>query len=474
MLAIGIAGLLTWTQLSAEARQMNPELPAAVLEKAGLSFPLSASFLYFPQEQDSLQSQHCPTQGFYLDSTRTPAHERLSHSLRLSFKNKFPKLAECLRENSCSVLDAEQILNGTSKKASKFVLKGRAADYTVEINSHANLPAQELSCSSFALEVMKSQKLGIAIPASLWLLNYGNKLVFFNASNEKTWFSVNLPKQVNLAKSHRAAIDSQGNILVNSAKTSIVLSARNNLAIIKTESGIYRTIWGLGSAAYTEEWDWHPEETIAAAFNVKDMKNAFTLLSGLISGRKMMSWNDVSKVLKGQRYSSQELPGEVITVNEELGTHENTIYLATRENGESIMLSRFDVFQPKLTLLKDGLKADPRARNHHFIILDQDLYRFTADGLYKSSKQREEPTSLQGFKGYMKNEIQLFSGKVYTAKQCSLKIWSNRNDFYGLLKPQIKDISCQQGEGLGVSPWSFSATGTVSGRAIRATVSTVD
>jgi len=474
LFAIGLSTYLACAQLHAEARQLRPELSTTALEKAGLSLPISASFLYFPQEQRDLKEQHCPAQGFYLDSNKSASHEKLSHSLKISSKNGVPVISECLRENSCYELHGEIISKKSDKKSTKILLKGRAADYAIVVNTSLTLPSKDQKCTSFALEIMKSQKLEIKVPVSLWLLNYGHKIVLLDGSNEKTWFTVNLPKGLQLATVHKSAIDTNGNILISDSINTIFLSPKSDEALIKSSKGFYNTAWGLGSAGYSDEWDYAPISSFEQVFNTNNPQRAFTLLSGIIAGKTLISWNEISKLMRGNKHESRSLPGMVVTANEELGLNENTIYLATEETAQTMTLSRMGEFQLTPTILKEGLKFDPRARQQDFILLEKDLYRFTADGLYRSTAQGEIPTILQGFKGFMKNDIQLLTGKVYSGKQCSLKIWSNRSSFFGLLSPQIKDISCKQGEGLGTSPWSFSATGITPDRLIRSVVTTTD
>jgi len=129
--------LISTTHSIALARQFEQTLDAKTIEKAGLGFPLSASFLHLPKVSSATFASQCVTTNFSLKIEPKSTPERLSTSLKMKFLQNAPSFEECLRGSTCQRLTAEKVEDKNSAQNRKFILDGQSSKYTVQFSALA-------------------------------------------------------------------------------------------------------------------------------------------------------------------------------------------------------------------------------------------------------------------------------------------------------------------------------------------------
>lgn len=126
-----------------------------------------------------------------------------------------------------------------------------------------------------------------------------------------------------------------------------------------------------------------------------------------------------------------------------------------------------------LRKIRTELRLDDRAHESHFIIIGQDLYRHTADGVYKVDSTYEQPSNLKGFKGSIEPRAHLFVSRLMEDKTCSLNVWPVTLVHTGIFKPVLGPLPCSAHQSFGVSPWGYSLSWR-SGQKFNAVLSATD
>lgn len=456
----------------AEARQFNSQIDAKVLESAGLSFPISASFLHLPNFSESIYSSQCKTDSFSLDVQPTHGNEIVSTSLKIRFKGNTPDFEECLRGSTCQKVEAQKEMNGKSRA---FKLSGKSFIYSVHILNEGGLSTTgNTTCSSFALNVFAGKRKQLGPPESIWVLNYGKSVVFFDSMQKRVWFRVNFPSGTYLKKGQTVVSDALGRILLYDGSTSLSIDPYLDAAVIVGDKKILKTSWGLGSSAFKDEWDSHSLETLATALGEKSIQSGQVYISGIAAGSKFIDWENIHALLESRPFRVVDLPGEIAAVHEEVSTTGTSLMLATRSADNSMSLSRVSEGYRQVRVSEEGIKTDHRARDFDFIIMENQLYRFTSNGLYQVKKSGEKPTLLRGFKGHLKNQNHALVSRNFVNNICRLTIWSNRSEFFRLLDAALERLPCDPTHSIGVTPWSFSGTMIKRGPALSSMTATTD
>ncbi|NBO38937.1 hypothetical protein EBU99_10185 [bacterium] len=369
-------------------------------------------------------------------------------------------------------MTSKEIKSAASSGLKKYQMEGRGGNYSVEIISPANLPLKPLTCASAASEIKTNNYPDITLPNVLWLLNYGSRLTLFSEASQRAWFNISLPAGVKFNKKLNAAMDAAGRLLVSDNTTVLFLDLQLDAALLFNPQSVYKTRWGAASAAFTAEWEAMNKHVLAFASEQRDRKPLF-MLNGIAAGKHFWTWEKIISLLKGESPAPFYLPGELVTAGEKLTPTARVSTFATRDSEGKAQVSQFDSSRGTMTLVRKNLPLDHRARNEHFVLLEDDIYRFTADGLYKAESGAEVPTVLKGFKGTLKNQIHFLQSKEQVGKSCEMRIWSNKADFVGLLSTALSQLQCNQDEGFAVTPWAYSAS-WVSGGQVKTQVAAHD
>lgn len=455
----------------AQAKTIEKSLSMLDLERAGLAQPSSATFLYLGADANFGLQEQCLTAGQIITVKRSRYHEQLSHSIRISFSNEKPILRECLRGHSCYEIEGTDNKETLPRGMKSYSYSGRASEYKIRTLPNITAAGHELSCSSMALDVLSRKGGTLKTPTSLWLLNYGNKLIFFNDTSKATWFSVNLPKGVKFGRENSFVVDAFGRFLISDKKNVLLMDTRLNAALVYSQGQIFKTIWGLSSAAHQDEWQSaRGPEFISSRSGTEPI----FLLNGVIEKGFFWSWEDVIKTTSGLPAQPQAFPGTHLTSNEIVLPHARiTTFAVMQDNSELVSLLKYDSRKARIETIKDNIKIDSRARSFDFVIIDEKLNRFTADGIYRTDGGVEKATILKGFKGYFRNISHQLISREYKGKNCELKVWSSKANPSGAFYALLTDIKCTQREGFGTSPWGYSVT-WLKGNTITSKVSVTD
>ncbi len=467
--------LIAAIHINALGRQFEQTLDAKTLEKAGLGFPLSAAFLHLPKISTATFSSQCTTSNFTLKIYPKSTSERLSTSLKMKFEKNEPAFEECLRGSTCQRLTAEKVEDKKSARNKIFILDGQSSKYTVLFNALAPSDNdREVVCSSFATNILGQKRAILTAPESLWILNYGSKIVFFDATTNAPWFEAQLPQGVRMGKNHTAVADTQGRFFVYDKTTSLMVHPLLDRAFIIAENKLFTTNWGLGSISYRDEWSSRSIERLAGELEVSSRIELNVFMNGVVSGTKLISWESIAQLLTEKPFRVVNLHGRLVAAHEAITTAGTNLMMALRVADNSLTLATILEGHTQPIIIDEGLNSDSRARDFDFIILENQLYRFTAHGLYKVSKNSENPTILNAHLGRLANERHLLTSRVTGNGECTLNLWSNKKEFFRLFDAALTNLPCRRTDGLSVSPWSFSATKSKSNVKLEAITSSID
>lgn len=460
------------------ARRIELSLDEALLQRAKLQYPTSASLLNLEKRTADELVGLCPLMGFGLIPERKVGSENISRSLKIRFKNGIPEVDECLRNNICNQASHSRLQESKSG-AKSFSFEGLVGKYRIDIESNLNLPSKPVICKSSAVEILESSKGELKLPSTLWVLNYRNEVVLWDGTQSRVWFRFKFPTNQTLGETHTAVIDANGRLLVSDRGNNFMLADfQSDKGLLKTDAGIFESYWGLGSARYSGEWhplhlSPNPFAKDAELLSNKNLSPYFFGISGYARGEHFWSWETIFSLARGKNAEPLDLTGNLITGSELINGDLFSAILAVRSDAGTAKLFEFEVGAKSLRMIKEGLRIDARAQANHFILLGKELYRHTADGVYKVDSSSETPSNLKGFKGSFEARGHFTVSKERHQKNCSLTLYSNNQTFSNIITPQLSGLACHFEQGVGISPWGHSISWKT-GQQIKTILSTND
>jgi hypothetical protein len=457
-----ILGLCLYAS-NAFARKIELHIDTRDLRLSGLQVPQSAAYLNFEKTTGDELSGLCPVKGFHVQPMRSAGDEVVSRSLKIRFTKGRPELDECIRDQACFAVDPQKQQIEKNGPAT-FYFSGRAGSYRLTLDSPSELPNQQINCTSSAVEIMQNSQGQLKIPSMLWVLNYRSEIVLWNGLDKRSWFRIRLPPEQLLSKKFNAAADSSGRLLISDQSGSILFLDFNlNHALLKAEKVLFQSFFGLGGVSYSNEWqvvhsapfslDVPPRNTSSTG-----KQPFFAGLSGFAKSFEFWTWENAINALRGLGGKSFPLGGALLTASEKITDDSHEVFFAIRNTANTADVKSYHSGGVTIRTARKDQSLDERASNHDFLIIGKELYRHTADGIYRVDSNIERTTSLKGFKGVVEGQTHFFVTRSYNGKNCSLNVWPVNMEFSGIFEPSTQSIGCNGAQAIAVSPWGYSVT----------------
>ena len=471
-----LGGLALETQ--AWARRSELSLDKLELSRAGLPMPQSASFVNLEKRTGDELAGLCPMKGFHLQTKKQTGDEPVSRSLKIRFKNSRPELDECIRGPACFPLAPEK-QNIESRKQTKFTFNGRAGSYQISIDAAAEISSRPINCTSSAVQILQNSQGQLKLPSSVWVLNFRNEIVLWDGIEKRPWYRIKFPSNQTFSAHQNVSIDSSGRMLVVDENQSFLFADfLLDKALLKTSDALFESSFGVGGIAYSEEWQMR--HTAPFSFDKNSTSHLpgsksplFIGLLGFAKGEEFWTWENAFRALSASGGKSFSLGAPLVAGTERIIGDVAEVFLAVRNSANSADILSFSTNGVAMRTVRANQRLDERAQNTHFLIIGNELYRHTADGIYKVDSATERPSNLKGFKGSVEPNAHFILTRQAAGKNCTLNIWPVTLVFSGLFEPIIGPIGCSSAMGFGVSPWGSSATWRT-GHQIKTILSTND
>jgi hypothetical protein len=471
-----LGGLALKTE--AWARRSELSLDKLELARAGLPMPQSASFVNLEKRTGEELAGLCPTKGFHLQPKKLAGDEPVSRALRVRFVNARPELDECIRGHACFPLAPEK-QNIDPRKQTKFTFNGRAGSYQISIDAAAEISSRPINCTSSAVEILQNSQGQMKLPSSVWVLNFRNEIVLWDGIEKRPWYRIKFPTNQTFSAHQNVSIDSSGRMLVVDENQSFLFADfLLDKALLKTSDALFESSFGVGGIAYSAEWQMR--HTTPFSFEKNTTPNQpgskpslFLGLLGFAKGEEFWTWENAFKALSASGGKSFSLGAPLVAGTERIIGDVAEVFLAVRNSANSADILSYSTNGVAMRTVRANQRLDERAQNTHFLIIGNELYRHTADGIYKVDSATERPSNLKGFKGSVEPNAHFILTRQAEGKNCTLNIWPVTLVFSGLFEPIIGPIGCSSALGLGVSPWGTSATWRT-GQQIKTILSTND
>jgi len=470
------------SETPAWARRVELSLDIKELRRLQLGTPTSASFINFEKITGAELSSLCPTKGFHLQPSRNVGDENVSRSLRLTFSNGRPDVDECIRGQACFALKAEKQI-ASPNGPTKFEFNGRAGSYKISIDAPAELSRQPVTCKSSAIEILQSARGELNLPRSLWVLNYRTSIVLWDGIEKRPWYSFKLPHKQTFSDKLNVAVDSSGRILISDQnRTFLYADFIADKTLLNANDGLFEGRFGVGGMGYSDEWQirysapfsFERPSKLSAQSNEAFAKHPLFLgLSGFAKGDQFWTWENAFKSLQGTGGRPFSLGAPLISGTERIIDDSAEVYLAVRKSSESADIISYTSGGTSMRTVRTNQRLDERAQNTHFIIIGNELYRHTSDGIYRVNSDHEYPSNLKGFKGSVEPRTHVILTRKPEGKSCSLNVWPVAMLLSGVFESVIGSLGCNSAQGIGVSTWGHSVT-WVENQIVKSVLSTRD
>ncbi len=460
------------------ARRLELSIESHEFIRAGLSIPQSVSYINLEKTTGDELTSLCPAKGFHIQPIKQIGDELASRSLRIRFSKGEPELDECLRGQACFNITPQKQKQNPGEFP-KYNFKGRLGSYQLSLDAPSEISQRPLNCTSSALEIMQNSLGLLKFPKSLWVLNYRTEIVLLDAIEKRVWFRFRLPNRQFLMEKMNVALHAGGRMLISDQNDSFLFADFTlDKAILKTDEGIFESQFGLGGASFEDEWQLR--YTLPFSFEKRSKSSTqqsraplFLGLSGFAKGEQFWSWENVINALKGTGGKPFSLGAPLIAGTERLADDTAEVFIAVKTSTDKASILSLTSGSSFLRSVRTDLRLDERAHESHFIIIGQDLYRHTADGVYKVDSSHERPSNLKGFKGSIEPKAHAFLSRSMEGKTCSLNVWPVALVHSGIFEPILGPLACSPSQALGVSPWGYSLSWRT-GQKFKAVLSAAD
>lgn len=451
-----ILSVLLLTSAASFAATWHREINLKLFAKLHPVPPRSIVMLALQHVQSDLLELQCslsPLRVIPISRKKAQGSADSSRTFKLENSSKGVLMSECLKGLSCFQLNQLPIKNALRFEGSTYTysIEGQ----TSELNG---VLSRQRNCTTGHLNLLENNNGQLKIPSSLWVLNYGAKIVLWDPIQEKSWFRVKLPNNFSIDHIKSVRVSREFRMIVEgSAGSVLLLDWLNDFSIFRSSNGsVWNTEAGVGSAAHSEEWIQTNKNQNLSMLSSQDLKIAGT--AGVTVASHFIAWEQLNPSIASGR-PTHTFSGRIIASSENQSLkNPPSLTLAVLDEGE-IGLFEWRRGHSSIEQMSDSLRHDLRAKDTHYLIGGPSLFRLTADGFYSVKNETEIPTALRGLKANVFELSGVFRSLEKTEQGCSMSLWMLPQYGKKYFSPLIANKPCYKSPSVGIFPGGSSLSG---------------